>query len=90
MPNILLVSDLRNYNEVVNYSDTSNRASRFKACMQAKNHLLFLLDRGTYYGMAATMHPVVQQANPGVPPVCAATFTPLLNASPDRGASLRS
>ena len=86
MPNILLVSDLRNYNEVVNYSDTSNRASRFKACMQAKNLLLFLLDRVTYYGMTATMRPVVRHAIPGEPPVLFAVIVrPSPEATPQRG-----
>ena len=36
---------------------------------QGGNLLLFLLDRVTYYGMTATMRPVVRQAIPGEPPV---------------------
>ena len=53
---------------IVNYSATSNRASSLLK-RSRKGYLLFLLDRVIYYGIVLAMRPVVQQANPGVPPV---------------------
>ena len=54
--------------QFVNYSTTSNRASSLLK-RSRKGYLLFLLDRVIYYGIVLAMRPVVQQANPGVPPV---------------------
>ena len=61
-------SNTKSYDLNVNYSATSNRASSLIDSSH-KGYLLFLLDRVTYYGIVLAMRPVVQQANPGVPPV---------------------
>ena len=47
---------------------------------QVGDLLLFLLDRVTYYGMTATMRPVVRQAIPGEPPVL---FAVIVRPSPE-------
>ena len=53
---------------------------------QVGDLLLFLLDRVTYYGMTATMRPVVRQAIPGEPPVLSAVIVrPSPEATPQRG-----